>query len=206
MIKQEDIHLVQRLKQGDEEAFTELVDKYKGKAFSIAYNFVNNIEDARELSQEAFVKVYNSIDKFQEGSTFYTWFYRVLVNLCLDFKKKKRLKTISFSQFKHNQSDDGSDPMERIKDEQAQSPSEKLLIKEQNERIGQAVKSLPEKQRIVFILRNYENMPLKEIALYIKSREGTVKSHLARAVKKLQELLTEMQSNEVIDNGGQENG
>ncbi len=206
MIKQEDIHLVQRLKQGDEEAFTELVDKYKGKAFSIAYNFVNNIEDARDLSQEAFVKVYSSIDKFQEGSTFYTWFYRVLVNLCLDFKKKKRLKTISFSQFKHNQSDDGSDPMERIKDEQAQSPSEKLLIKEQNERIGQAIKSLPEKQRIVFILRNYENMPLKEIALYIKSREGTVKSHLARAVKKLQELLTEMQSDEVIDNGGQENG
>ncbi len=189
MAKTRDDILVQRFKQGDEKAFNALVNLYRQKAFAIALTFVNNIEDAQELSQEAFIKVYNSIDKFRQQSGFYTWFYRILINLCLDFKKKKQVKTILFSQFKKN----NSGPMnfaEQIKDPKNNDhPLRRLISKEKNKEIEAAIALLPGNQRMVFILRNYEGMSIKEIAACMDCREGTIKSHLHRAVKKLRESL-----------------
>ena len=118
MAEDNDRYLVWRLKNGENEAFRELVSKYRSKAFGIAYNYVHNVEDAKELSQEAFVKVYRSIKNFNEKSSFFTWFYRLLINVCLDFRKKKRLPTISFSQFEQNNEYDGANTADWVEDKQ----------------------------------------------------------------------------------------
>ncbi|MFH2057903.1 MAG: sigma-70 family RNA polymerase sigma factor [Pseudomonadota bacterium] len=183
--------LVYRIQHGDRHAFNALVNNHKKKAFAIAYNFVNNVEDAKELSQEAFVKVYKAIGQFRQGSSFYTWFYRILINLCLDFKKKKRLNVTLFSQFKHKNSHDNGNMVAQVEDKKTKNPLEKLISQEKKKKIEQAISFLPDKQRMVFILRNDEQMSLKEIAVYMDSKEGTIKSHLHRAVKNLQKQFKE---------------
>ncbi len=190
MGKSQDDILVYRFKQGDEKAFNALVNLYKHKAFAIAFHFANNVEDAQELSQEAFMKVYNSIDRFRQDSGFYTWFYRILINLCLDFNKKKRVKSIPFSQF-FKKNSNNMNFEEGIEDnKKTEQPLGRLISKEKNREIDAAIALLPGNQRVVFILRNYEGMPIKEIAACMDCKEGTVKSHLHRAVRKLRESIS----------------
>ena len=181
--------LVQSMKQGDERAFTEMVDKYKKKAFAIAYRFTNNVEDAKDLSQEAFVKVYRCIGSFRGESSFLTWFYRILTNLCIDFKRRRSI-IIPFSQFRKKAEGNESNTEERmLEDKGGIAPGKALLAKELNEKLTQAIEFLSAKQKIVFVLRNFEGLALKEIAKIMNCAEGSVKSHLARAVKKLQDII-----------------
>lgn len=184
----DDHELIQNIKNGDSGAFQELVNKYRKKAFRIAYQFVGNIEDAAEIAQDAFVRVHRSVGRFDGKSTFYTWFYRILVNLCLDFKKKKKISLTTFSQFNSNtaQQDFGG---QWVQDEVSESPVKRLELQEVQDKIIKAVNDLSEKQKVVFILRHYEKMALKDIAELLNMAEGTVKSHLARAILKLKETL-----------------
>ncbi|MCD4779431.1 MAG: sigma-70 family RNA polymerase sigma factor [Candidatus Omnitrophica bacterium] len=205
MIDCNDSVLVRRLKQGEEAAFTELVNKYKVKAFGIVYNFVHNVDDAKELSQDAFVKVYYSIGRFKENSSFFTWFYRILINVCIDHGKKRRISVIPFSQIRGADGIARSCVVDSIEDKQARNPLRILLSGELNQRISQAIDSLSERQRIVFILRHFENLSINEIAEHINCSEGTVKSHLARAVKKLQELLGHLSRQAVEEERGEPN-
>ncbi len=179
--------LVHRFQDGDRKAFSILVNRYKKKAFAIAFHYVNNVDDAKELSQEAFFKAYKAMNSFKQQSNFYTWFYKILVNQCLDFKKKKRIASTPFSQFNHL--DHKENFSDNIMDKTNQPADKTIISKEEMETIEVAISKLPDKQRIVFILRQFENMPLKQIALQMECKEGTVKSHLHRATMKLRELL-----------------
>ena len=94
-----DEELVARAQQGDRRAFEELVERHKQKAYYIAFDFSRDREDAKDLSQEAFLKAFTNLKKFDGRSSFYTWFYRILVNLCLDYKRRqKRAPTDSFDE------------------------------------------------------------------------------------------------------------
>jgi len=179
MVIDQDKETIRRLKQGEEQAFMELVQKYKGQAFAISYNLVHSVEDAKEISQDAFVKVYNSLSSFNEDSKFFTWFYRILVNTCLDFKKKRTLPSKAFSQFAVNSENDQMQTVQWVEDPHQEGPLKGMLKDELNERIVSAIEELSKQQKAVFVMRHYEMMPLKEIAAILEMAEGTVKSQSA---------------------------
>ena len=172
--------LIERIKEGDERAFEELVNRYKGMGFSLAYRFLGNPEDARDISQEAFARVYLHIKNFRGESTFKTWFFRIIINLCR--------RSISVRQRKTVQSLDLY--MEKEMDPQAPEDVEvEVKRKELKAAIEGAVMGLPTKQREVFIMKHMEGMKISEISEVLDCAEGTVKIHLFRAVRALQERL-----------------
>jgi RNA polymerase sigma-70 factor (ECF subfamily) len=164
--------------------FGEFVAKYQKRAFSIAFDLVNDIEDARDLSQEAFARAYERLGQFRDESSLYTWFYRILVNLCMDFRRRKRRGWKIFQP----EGDTREDPRNSVAEKLALTPGpvERYDQKELSQKVRKALDVLPAKQKAVFILKNYHGMPIKEIAAVLKIAEGTVKSHLFRAVKELQ--------------------
>jgi RNA polymerase sigma-70 factor (ECF subfamily) len=169
--------LIDRVKQGDEEAFEELVERYKGMGFSLAYRLLGNPEDARDISQEAFAQVYLHIKDFRGESTFKTWFYRIIINLCR--RQWQRKTTSSLDLY-----------IEREVEPQArEGVEEEVKRKELRAAIEEAVRGLPAKQREVFIMKHMEGMKISEISEVLKCAEGTVKIHLFRAVRALQERL-----------------
>jgi len=100
MVHLSDNELIRYCQQGDKDAFRNLVERYQNKIFWVAYQMVGNHEEARDISQEAFIRVYRSLDKFHLTSNFYTWLYRIVVNLCIDFlrKQKPNNKVVSFEE------------------------------------------------------------------------------------------------------------
>ncbi|MCE5299852.1 MAG: RNA polymerase sigma factor [Spirochaetia bacterium] len=182
---EEDREIISRFQSGDSRAFDRLVDKYKKDAFNIAYRYVNNKEDAEDISQQAFMRVYGSIKSFRNDSSFSTWFYRITVNLCLDFRKKRGIKFMLFSQT----GDDEQQDMSKLEDTGAIKPSDAAENNEAVEKLRDALKLLPDTQKTAFILNVYNGMDVGEIAGVMKCAQGTVKSHLARAIKKMRTVM-----------------
>ena len=190
-----DVELVARAQDGDQTAFEALVRQYQGKAYAIAYNMCSgDSEEARELTQEAFLRAYRSLKNFRGKSSFYTWFYRILINTCFDSRRRRsRLEKI-FSFWRR-------DKHEKVLSDEidAQYPDPKeytnpmaaLSNKQLGHEIRQALASLPEKQRMVFQLKVLHGMRIHEIAKIMGSAEGTVKSHLFRATQFMREALKE---------------
>jgi len=174
----EDIQLIERFKNGDESAFNELVKKYMDKAYNIAYGVVRNTEDAKDVSQESFIRAYNSISEFREESSFYTWFYRIVVNMSLNHLRKNRISAF----FK------GEDEMKYIADTSPDA-SDEFKMKETRSIIDKNLDKLSSKQKAVFELKNYQDLSLKEISNIMNCSIGTVKSHLFRAVKCLKKNI-----------------
>lgn len=191
MVEYNESDIISQICAGDTGAFCELVEKYKHKALKIAYSFCANYEDAKDLSQEAFIKAFRKIKDFKSNSRFYTWFYRILVNTCKDYlRSKKRSKIMSFStrlRFR-----DGVKEEEDIFESVAScaaGPKETLLNKELKEQLTGAISSLPEKQRIVFTLKNIHGLSVVEIAEITKCARGTIKAHLFKATANLRTRL-----------------
>ncbi len=181
-----ELQLVKRVKTGERAAFDCIVDKYKGKAFALAFNIIGNYEDARDVLQEAFVKAYININNFREDANFYTWFYRILVNLCRDFlRKKSAQKRVLVEPLKMQ---DNEEEAVDVADT-GPDPSQAALNKEIKETADQAIDLLPEKQKTAFILKYIQGMRLNEIAQILDCDESTVKVHLFRAVRNLQKSL-----------------
>lgn len=181
-----ELQLVKRVKTGERAAFDCFVDKYKGKAFALAFNIIGNYEDARDVLQEAFIKAYMNINNFREDSNFYTWFYRILVNLCRDFlRKKSAQKRVLAEPLKKQDSEEETVDVA----DTSPDPSQAALNKEIKETVDKAIDLLPEKQKIAFILKYIQGMRLNEIAQMLDCNESTVKVHLFRAVRNLQKSL-----------------
>lgn len=174
-----DIHLIVRFKNGDESAFNELVRKYMNIAYNIAYGIVGNCEDAKDISQDAFLKVYNSINKFRENSKFYTWFYRIIVNTSLNYIRGNKMLFIDFQDKDIN-----------LVIDKSFGPAEKLEGFRIRDKIEKVLSRLSPKQKIVFELKNYQGLSLKEISEIMNCSIGTVKSHLFRAVKYLKDNIS----------------
>ena len=182
-----ELRLIERARNGDRAAFESLVDTHKGKAFALAFHFTGNVEDAKDLLQEAFVRAYVNIKKFRGGSSFYTWFYRILVNLCRDFLRRKRTRIKVLVDAPEPPEEDET-PLEAA--DRGPGPGEILLNKEIREKVDEAVNMLPERQKSAFILKHMQGMRSGEIASVMDCSESTVKVHLFRATKSLQKFLS----------------
>ncbi len=196
MIDSED-QIIQRVKSGDQNAFCELVEKYKERAINIAFSFCRNHEDTKDVSQEAFIRAFKTINSFRSESRFYTWFYRILINLCKDYlRRKMKNKAISANIKVSGETNEEKDIFE-VTASGDPGPSEKLLNKELGEHLTEALNSLPEQQKRVFTLKNIHGLKINEIAEIIKCAEGTIKAHLFKATLNLQERLAAYTCQEV---------
>ena len=190
-----DEELVARIKEGEDWATEELVNRYQKKSFAIVYHMCSeDAEEAQDLTQEAFLRVFRSLGKFRGDSSFYTWFYRILVNVCLDSRRRGRRWKQIFSpwrQAKRGKDPQGETPKEQSDMRDDSNPISALSGKQFATEIKKSLKALPEKQRLVFQLKVFHGMRIREIAQVIGTAEGTVKSHLFRATRFLREELKE---------------
>lgn len=185
-VKPSDDGLVALAQRGDHGAFEELVDRYKQKAYRIAFDFARDRDEAKDLSQEAFLRAFTHLKKFDGRSGFYTWFYRILVNICLDYRRRKqRASTEEFDEKIEHQAEPSQAASISV------SPDELASARQFSRRVGVALASLPRKQRTAFILKNHQGMSIREIAKMMQTAEGTVKVHLHRAVVALRKSLAE---------------
>jgi RNA polymerase sigma-70 factor (ECF subfamily) len=184
----EDLALVEKFLAGDRRAFEALFDKYREKVYRIAFRFVRNREDALEVTQEVFLRVYQSLAKFKTDSKFFTWLYRVAVNRAIDFTRSSKARPARDLDQALLESQEFEAPGGR----RVPDPAEMVEEKEFREKLAQAVNLLSEKHRTVFLLHAQENLSYKEIAQVAECSIGTVMSRLFYARRKLQELLAGM--------------
>ena len=169
-------------------AFESLVKVYDRQVLQLAYNMVNNTQDAEDIYQEVLVRIYKNLHRFEFKSEFSTWLYRVVVNYCINFnKKRRRLKAYSIDKEFQN----GDENWKKTVKSEEQNPEESFLNVELSREIETALQQLSPKQKTVFILRHYHGHKLKKIAEILKCSEGTVKNYLFRATQKMQRQLKE---------------
>ena len=179
----DDQDLVLRTKAGDRSAFEVLVRKYQDRAYNVAYQILRHHEDALDVAQEAFARAYLSIARFRGSAEFYTWLYRILVNLAIDQVRAKGKRTaISL--------DDPEVTM--CQREPRGDPRALLETKELGEQIARAMASLPIQQRTALTLREIEGLAYREIARIMGCSTGTVMSRLYAARQKLQQVLRDL--------------
>jgi RNA polymerase sigma-70 factor (ECF subfamily) len=184
----EENKLVQRSREGDEEAFGALVKKYKGKVFNMAFSFTRDREAADDLAQEIFIKAYYALGKFKFKSGFGTWLYRIAVNHIKDhLRKHKKERHLSFDDV-HHESKLAEVEADRRNDAREKETRIRLL--------HQALKSLPQKYRIIITLRDVQGHSYEEIASILDISPGTVDSRLHRARKMLREKIAPFLSRE----------
>jgi RNA polymerase sigma-70 factor (ECF subfamily) len=173
------IILIDRFKKGEAGAFDEIVNKYQKKVYNIAYGFIGNCEDAYDISQEVFIKVFRSLGQLKNGASFFLWLKRITVNTCIDFvRQQANEQTLDeFSYLQKHYAEDN-----RTSDRIMETGELKKII-------NRAIERLPMKQRKVFVLRHYDELPLKDIAEVLGCSLGTVKAHLFRATHRLRTLL-----------------
>lgn len=187
--------LIRNCKDGDMASFEVLVTTYEKTVFNIAYRMVQNEEDALDLSQEVFIKVYKAIHKFDEKSKFSTWIYRVTTNACLDFlrKNKKQQNVVSFDA--KVSSDDSDDMFMQIEDKDADT-HEIVEKKLKNKLLMEALSKLSPEHRVVIVLKDIQGYSHDEIARALRLNIGTVKSRISRAREQLKKI---MQKSELIE-------
>ena len=180
--------LVVAVLDGDATAFRGLVERYQGKVYTAIYGMVRNQEDARDLAQEAFVKAYQNLSGFRLEASFYTWLYRIAMNVALDHLRRQKLR-------RHEAFEEGVATKETgsvLSDgAHRDNPSQSLERKRLHAAILRALDDLPEDQRQVIVLREVEGLSYKEIADICEIPEGTVMSRLYYARRKLQTTLKE---------------
>jgi RNA polymerase sigma-70 factor (ECF subfamily) len=181
-----DEELVERAQRGDRDAFGVLVERYKEKAYRIAFDFVRDREEAKDISQEAFLRAYVHLKGFDMRSTFFTWFYRIVVNLCVDHRRRSgRAVWVSIEE---GGTPDQPGAAAALADGSG-LPEDRAGAEELSRKATAILDALPPKQQTAFLLRNHEGLPIKEIAKIMGTAEGTVKAHLHRAVATLKRGL-----------------
>lgn len=176
----EDQALIERILAGDSRAFEKLVEKYKKRIYYLAYRMTRDHDSADELAQESFVRAYQAMSTFRPGRNFYTWIYRICVNLSINFLKRER----------HNVSADFlRDSGFQIDRAGKSNQLERLIASEQAAIVKETLDTLPADQKAVFILKTYEDMSYEQMADVMDCSIGTVMSRLFRARHKLKKAL-----------------
>jgi RNA polymerase sigma-70 factor (ECF subfamily) len=181
-----DEELVALCQKGEGQYFEILIRRYMEKAFRIALDFTHDREEAKDLSQDAFLRAFSRIKQFDGRSSFYTWFYRLTVNLCLDHTRRKG--RVIWERLER-EADGAREPIE-LKDDSA-TPDEEAMAGEAIRRVDQTLDAMPKKQRTAFLLRNHQGLSITDIAKVMKTTEGTVRVYLHRAVAALRQSLVE---------------
>jgi RNA polymerase sigma-70 factor (ECF subfamily) len=178
-LEDRDIELVGRCQKGDLEAFALLVEKYKKSVYNLALRMVNNREDAADISQETFLRVYRHMAGFSKDHKFSTWLYSIASHLCIDRLRKLRGNVIELSYDIPDNS-----PL----------PEEQVILNQLREDIDKAVNNLPEKYRLVVVLRHVNELSYEEISSILKIPVSNVKTHLFRGREMLRSILSEVKA------------
>ena len=181
--------LVTRVQNGDIAAFDSIMLLYRERLYSVIYNMTFNHEDAADLTQESFVKAFRSLKKFKGKSSFFTWLYRIGVNLTLShLQRKKARKFFSFEQISEEYG--SSKEFEKLSSSDSSSVR-KTLLNELHQKLNEALLKLSDKHRTIVVLFEIDGLSHKEISKIMKCTEGTVRSRLHYAKLQLQSLLSD---------------
>ena len=181
-----DEDLVALCQQGERECFEPLVRRYMQKAFHIAFGFTRDTESAKDLSQDAFLRAFSRIKQFDGRSSFYTWFYRILINICLDHARRKAKVTWQSL----DDLSDAPNEQRQLTDSRFR-PEQEAIAGEATRRASETLQAMPNKQRTAFLLRNDQGLSIADVAKVMKTTEGTVRVYLHRAVAALRQSLVE---------------
>jgi RNA polymerase sigma-70 factor (ECF subfamily) len=181
-----DEQIVALCQQGETKHFEILVRRYMEKAFHIALNFTRNTDEAKDLSQDAFLRAFTRINQFDGRSSFYTWFYRLVVNICLDSARRKN--RVGWESLEATREKAPERP--ELTDDTA-LPENVTIAREAKRRADRTLETMPNKQRTAFVLRNHQGLSIADIAKVMKTTEATVRVYLHRAVAALRQSLVE---------------
>ncbi|SEU34732.1 RNA polymerase sigma factor [Stigmatella erecta] len=188
----DDLTLVKRVRNGDQRAFKLLVERYQRKVYAVALGMLKDKEEAMDVSQEAFVKVYKYLDHFKGDSSFYTWLYRITVNICIDLIRKRAGAGGEAVEFDETQALDLSQAnIGALGSRLGTNPQKSALRRELADKIQEALATVPEKHRAILLLREIEGMSYEELSRTLDIPKGTVMSRLFHARTKVQKILSE---------------
>lgn len=172
-----DILTIKRAAKGDVQAFEQLLEQYKNRIYTLIYRMLGNEEDAFDVAQEVWLKIYNSLPGFQGKAKFSTWIYRIAANASLDFLRKKRGNLV---------------PLEEIRETEGKERTEDLVLSYETQgEIRTLILALPPKYREILVLRDMQGFAYEEIGECLGISLGTVKSRLSRAREQIRTLLIE---------------
>lgn len=198
-----DLEAVTRAARGDHEAYRVLVERYQDRAYGLALRVMRDEEQAKDVVQEAFLKAYRSLGRFEGRSSFYTWFYRVVMNLCIDAKRRQspgRMVEWDETRALETPVGTGLDAVDP-EHQQASGPEGDLERAELREAIRSAIAELPDDARQTLLLREIDGLSYSEIAKSLGIPKGTVMSRLHHARRRVRELLV---ARGVQDRGGED--
>ncbi len=188
---EEDRALIAKAQDGDKVAFRQLVERHQRRAFAIALALVRDENDARELVQEAFLRVYKGLNNFQGGSSFFTWLYRIITNLSIDLIRKpgRQLTDLDDSRFESDEAQEAQFPLLSRVD--GADPLDVVRRGEIAARLQSALDALPSYHRGVIVMREIEGLSYEEMAQAMGVSKGTIMSRLFHARQKLQKALVD---------------
>lgn len=184
-MREDDRELIAQARKGDEGAYRTLLSKYERAVYNICFKMVRNNEEARDLAQEAFMKVFSMLDRYDPSFAFSNWLLKITSNLCIDAKRKRRIATLPMDEPIRS----AKGELERQYPSPQDSPDKALLKKERMKLLSQAIESLPPHYRIMIVLRHQEDLSYEEIAQVLDLPLGTVKARIHRARGMLKNLL-----------------
>ncbi len=182
----EEIRLISGAKHGDPHSFEALVDRYMGRATRVAYGYVGNRDEALELAQEAFFRVFKALDRFRDGEPFAPWFFRILRNACISYIQKHR-KPGHFSM--HQTGRDGDDTKIEFADARTITPDQHAELSETQKQFWACMEKLSMNHREIIMLRHFEDLEYAAIAEVLEIPIGTVMSRLYHARRKLRDVI-----------------
>lgn len=186
-MREDDRELVAQALKGDERAFRSLLSRYERAVYNICLKMVRDREEARDLAQEAFTKVFSMLDRYNPSYAFSNWLFKITSNLCIDSMRKRRVSTLPMDQ--PVQSSEGE--FERQYASPTDGPDKTLLKKERMAMLARVIDSLPDHYRIMIVLRHQQDLSYDEIAEVLDVPLGTVKARIHRAREMLKNRLVE---------------
>ena len=187
----DETELIARVQNGDTEAFTPIVHRYRERIYKLIYRWVRHHETAEDLCQEVFLKAWQALPRFKGGSLIYSWLYRIAINCSKDYLRKQKGQFI----FACEELSDNADDLLQMT-QRHPGPDEILEKEELRGIISECVRQLPSCQRHIFCLFYRDGLPIKEIASRLDKADGTIKTHLRNARHKLQHMLRPYLQNE----------
>ena len=187
--------LVVEAQAGNRVAFEELVRRYDRDVLRLALNLMKRPEDARDVYQEAFLKVYRNLHRFRFECSFYTWLYRIVTNVCLDHLRRRQARPEDQApDMQLNRQEEGTRDFFEVQREQRPTldPERRLMGKEIRARLAKAMERLSPRERVVFEMKHYQGLKLRAIGDALGTTEETVKNSLFRATRKLRQELGEL--------------
>ena len=187
-----DADLIREAQQGNKAAFEELVRQYDTAVLRLALHLTNSEADAKDIYQEAFLKAYRNLGSFRFECSVYTWIYRIVTNLSLDYLRRKQVRKEDAPVMTDEHGDEYS-LLDQVADDRAgASPERQLMKREMAKRIGAALTKLTPRERMVFEMKHYQGLKLRTIGEALNTTEETAKNTLFRATQKLRASLADL--------------